>query len=125
MFCRMGDLREECGAQEALTWVENLHSGVGVWVLFMDHLSADLLRKNLPRDRNGIEVINIGCNNNRETNRTVFTQSCECVLQSRGILLNNCQIKCLQVVRRKHYYFNKLFKFCGQMMKKTFGERPV
>lgn len=42
------DLGEWCGAEEALTWVENLHSGVGVRMLFMDHLSADLLCKNLP-----------------------------------------------------------------------------
>lgn len=68
---RVGDLGEEGGAEEALTWVEDLHGGVGVWMLFMDHLSADLLRKNLPGDRHGIEVINIGRNNNRETNRAV------------------------------------------------------
>lgn len=82
---RAGDLGEEGGAEEALTWVEDLHGGVGVWMLFMDHLSADLLRKNLPGDRHGIEVINIGRNNNRETNRTVFTQSPECVSPSRGV----------------------------------------
>lgn len=81
----MGDLGEEGGAEEALTWVEDLHSGVGVWMLFMDHLSADLLRKNLPGDRHGIEVINIGSNNNRATNRTVFTKSLECVSPSRGV----------------------------------------
>lgn len=96
------DLGEECGAEEALTWVENLHSGVGVWMLFMDHLSADLLCKNLPGDRNGIQVINIGLNNNnRETNHTMYTQSCVYVSQSRRIWLNNCQIKFLQVVSHK------------------------
>lgn len=82
---RVGDLGEEGGAEEALTWVEDLHGGVGVWMLFMDHLSADLLRKNLRGDRHGIEVINIGRNNNRETNCTVFTRSLECVSPSRGV----------------------------------------
>lgn len=41
---RVGDLGGEGGAEQALTWVEDLHGGVGVWMLFMDHLSADLLR---------------------------------------------------------------------------------
>lgn len=82
MFYTVDDLGEKCGTEEALTWVEDLHGGVGVWMLFMDHLSADLLRKNLPRDRHRIKVINIDRNNNRETNRTVFTQSCECVSPS-------------------------------------------
>lgn len=51
---RVRDLGQEGGAEEALTWVEDLHGGVGVWMLFMDHLSADLLRKNLPGDRHRI-----------------------------------------------------------------------
>lgn len=42
------DLGGWCGAGEALTRVENLHRGVGVRMLFIDDLSADLLRQNLP-----------------------------------------------------------------------------
>lgn len=54
-----GDLEEQRGAEEVLTWVENLHGGVGVRILFMDHLSADLLCEDLPGDRNGIRAINM------------------------------------------------------------------
>lgn len=61
-----GDLEERRGAEEVLTWVENLHGGVGVRMLFMDHLSADLLCEDLPGDRNGITAIN-DFSNNRET----------------------------------------------------------
>lgn len=58
----------------------------------MDHLSADLFCKNLPGEREGIRVVNIhtGLNNNRETNRTMDTQSCVYVSPSRRIWLNNC-----------------------------------
>lgn len=78
----------------------------------MDHLSADLLCKNLPGDPEGIQVINIhiGLNNNRETNHTTDTQSCVYVSPMRCIWLNICQIKFLQVVRRTIYYVNKLNK---------------
>lgn len=48
------DLGGECGTEEALTWVENLHGGVGVRMLFMDHLSAYLLCKDLTGDQKGI-----------------------------------------------------------------------
>ena len=72
--CCRGDLREECGAEEALTWVENLHSGIGVWMLFMDHLSADLLSKNLRGEQKGIQVINISLDNNWDTNLTMDTE---------------------------------------------------
>ena len=101
------DLGEQCGAEEALTWVENLHSRVWVRMLFMDHLSADLFCKNLPRDREGIQVINIniGLNNNRETNYTIDTHSYVYVSPSCCILLNNCQIKFLQVVSHTIYCF--------------------
>lgn len=48
-----GDLEEQRGAEEVLTWVQNLHGGVGVRMLFMDHLSADLLCEDLPGGRKG------------------------------------------------------------------------
>lgn len=54
-----GDLEEQRGAEERLTWVENLHGGVGVRMLFMDHLSADLLCEDLPGDPNGIRAVNM------------------------------------------------------------------
>lgn len=74
----------------------------------MDHLSADLLCKNLPGDREKIQVINIhiGLNNNRETNHSMDTQSCVYVSPSRRICLTNCLIKFLQVVNHTIYYFN-------------------
>lgn len=83
-----------CAAEEALTWVENLHGGVGVRMLFMDHLSADLLREDLPWDTEGIRVINIceGLSNNRETNHTVEARGCGYVTRSHIMLLNNCHI---------------------------------
>lgn len=78
---RGGDLGEECGAEEALTWVEDLHSGVGVWMLFMDHLSADLLRKNLPGDPNRIKVINISQQQQqRNQPHSVYTKLCTCFI---------------------------------------------
>lgn len=54
-----GDLEGQRGVEELLTWVENLHGGVGVRMLFMDHLSADLLCEDLPGDRNGIRAVNM------------------------------------------------------------------
>lgn len=110
---RVGDLGEEGGAQEALTGVEDLHGGVGVWMLFMDHLSADLLRKNLPGDRHRAEVINIGRNNNRETNAPCLHRALRVFRRHVAYLLNNCQIKCVQVARRKHYYFTNYFHFAA------------
>lgn len=43
----------------------------------MDHLSADLLSKNLPRDRYGIRVINVYItpNNNKESKHSVMYAS--------------------------------------------------
>lgn len=75
------DLGDQCGAEEALTRVENLHSGVRVRMLFMDHLSADLLCEDLPGDRERTQVVNIhiGPNNNRETSLTTeYTTLCIC-----------------------------------------------
>lgn len=54
---------------EVLTRVENPHCGVRIRMLFMDHLSADLLCKDLPGDRTGLQVINnyTGFNNTTKT----------------------------------------------------------
>ena len=107
--CAAGDdLGEQCGAEEALTWVENLHSGVGVRMLFMDHLSADLLSKNLPGESEGIQVINIhiALNNNRDTNHTMDTQSYVYVSPSRSIWPNNCRIRFLQEDSHSIYNLN-------------------
>lgn len=80
-------------------------------MLFMDHLSADMLCKDLPQDREGIQVINIyiGLNNNRETNHTMDTYSYVYVSPSRSILLN--QIKSLQVIGQTIYCFMYFIKF--------------
>lgn len=67
--CRGGS-EEQRGAEEVLTWVENLHGGVGVRMLFMDHLSADLLCEDLPGDPNGIRAVNM-------TLATTETEECE------------------------------------------------
>lgn len=79
-------------------------------MLFMDHLSADLLSKNLPGEQKEIQAINISLNNNRVTNLTMYTQSCVRVSPSRHKRLNNYQIKLLQVVNYKLYSFIKVFK---------------
>lgn len=63
-------------------------------MLFMDHLSADLLCENLPGDREGIQVVNIhiGVNNNRDKDHTMDTQRYVYVTPSRSIWLDNCQV---------------------------------
>lgn len=69
----------------------------------MDHLSADLLCKNLAAGRGvggggRIQVINIhmGLNNNRDTNHTMDAQSFVCVSASHSQQPNNIQIRFLQ-----------------------------
>lgn len=69
-------------------------------MLFMDHLSADLLCKDLAGDRQGLQVINIhiGFNNNRETNHTMDPHFYVYVSPSCSKLLYDGQNKFLQVI---------------------------
>ncbi len=96
-------------------------------MLFMDHLSADLLCENLPGDQEGIRVINIhiGLNNNRETNRTMDTQSCVYVTPSHCLWLNNCQIKLLQVVSHSIYYSNNFIKLINKGKNRKIGQEQI
>lgn len=76
-------------------------------MLFMDHLSADLLCKDLPGDREGLQVINIyiGFYNNRETNHIMNTHFYVYVSPSRSKLLCDGQIKLLLAVNYTIYWF--------------------
>ena len=78
----------------------------------MDHLSADLLCEDLPRDREGTRVVNIytGLCNNRETNHSTDTHGCVYVSPWCGMFLDNCQINLLQVINHTIYCFRLFIK---------------